>query len=127
MRTRGGLVSGMLFVLVVGLSWAPRAHGFGCQASGSLPIFPSTGTTCPDALHLGDLVDILITTTNTSSSTPPGTSVDGEARERLRRRCERRRELHRSPATATSDVCGAAIVYTLACTNTTARRSCPAR
>src|SRR5881397_1210841 len=43
----------------------------GCQASGSIPIFPSAGTTCgtpggnPGSLAVGQQKDIAITITNT--------------------------------------------------------------
>src|SRR5207247_9314020 len=54
----------------------------GCQASGSIPIFPSAGTVCgtpggnPGSLAVGQEKDIAITVTNTSSTVPlPGTPV----------------------------------------------------
>jgi hypothetical protein len=114
----------MLLTLAVSFAWVPRAHGFGCQASGSLPIFPDKGTTCPGALHLGDLVDILITTTNTSSSTPPGTNVAAK----LVNVCVGGTNAGDACTLATdcnSNVCGAAIVYTLACTNTVCSAELP--
>src|SRR5206468_1748427 len=52
------------------------AQQFGCQVSGSIGLFPSNGTTCGTALMVGQQKDILITMTNTSSTTPaPGTQV----------------------------------------------------
>src|SRR5882672_12928704 len=78
----GAIVASVLLSVSVTFGLVPRAHAFGCQASGSLPIFPGaapgfthSGTTCPQALQTGDNIDILITLTNTSSSVPPGTFV----------------------------------------------------
>src|SRR6266404_4004115 len=78
----GATVMAAITIVLSGLALAPNAHAFGCQASGSLPIFPGAapgftrdGTTCPTALQIGDNIDILITRTNTSSSVPPGTPV----------------------------------------------------
>ena len=124
MRVKGIVAVSMLFTLSLGLAWAPRAYGFGCQASGSLPIFPDKGTTCPTALKLGDLVDILITAQNTSSSVPPGTPVTAK----LVNVCVGGTN-NGAACTISTDcnslVCGAAIVYTLACTDTTCSAELP--
>ncbi len=99
------------------LAWAPQAHAFGCQASGSLPIFPSNGTTCPLALGLLDTVDITITLNHTSSSVPPGTSVSGI----LVNACVA--GLNNGANCAVDSecpggLCGPAVTYTLACVDT---------
>ncbi len=102
--------------LVVILSVLP-VHAFGCQASGSLPIFPSAGTTCPTALHVTDTVDIAITLNNTSSSVPAGTNVAAK----LVNVCAGGLN-GRAPCTVDSQCpgssCLAAVAYTLACTDT---------
>src|SRR5882672_7731724 len=104
---------------------APNAHAFGCQASGSLPIFPGAapgftrdGTTCPTALQIGDNIDIEITLTNTSSSVPPGTAVTAK----LVNACVGGSN---AGTACTADIdclgggtCGAAVAYTFACTTT---------
>ncbi len=115
-RLRG--ITGILFACALVLCWAPRSFAaFGCQASGALPIFPSAGTTCPTALHLGDNVDILVSLTNTSSSVPPGTFVSAK----LVNSCVAGVN-GGQPCTVNSEcpgsTCGPAIIYTLACTNT---------
>lgn len=132
MRINGILTSGSLVALLVGFGSASHAATFGCQASGSLPIFPSTGTTCGTALHPpnpvtmqpGDLVDILVTTTNTSSSTPPGTQVPAK----LVNVCVGGTNAGAGCTVAgdcNSTVCGPAIVYTLACTTTVCAQELP--
>ncbi len=124
MRIKGIFAAAMLSSSIAALAWAPTAYGFGCQASGSLPIFPDKGTTCPLALHIGDLVDILVTASNTSSSVPPGTNVDSK----LVNVCVggvNNGAPCTQPSDCTSLVCGAAIVYTLACTNTTCSAELP--
>jgi hypothetical protein len=107
-----------LMALALVLICAPRAYAaFGCQASGALPIFPSAGTTCATALQLGDTVDILVSLTNTSSSVPPGTSISAK----LVNTCQGGLN-GGAPCTVSSEcpasTCGAAVIYTLACTNT---------
>jgi hypothetical protein len=122
---RNGIgISAALVALALVLTWTPRAYAFGCQASGALPIFPSAGTTCPTALHLGDTVDILVSLTNTSSSVPPGTfvaaklvntcvgGVNGGAPCTVNSQC---------PAST----CGPAVVYTLGCTSTSCALELP--
>jgi hypothetical protein len=114
----------VLLVLVLVLAWAPRLHAFGCQASAALPIFPSTGTTCPTALHLGDLLDIEIRLQNTSSSIPPGTNVSTK----LVNVCVGGINNGEPCAVAgdcSSLICGAAIIATLACVNTTCALELP--
>ena len=116
--------AGALVTLAFVLTWAPRLHAFGCQASGSLPIFPGAGTTCPGALHLGDLVDILVTVENTSSSVPPGTKVTAK----LVNVCVGGINSGTActvPGDCNSTVCGPAIVYTLACPDTTCSAQLP--
>src|SRR5438067_3593171 len=79
---------------------ARSSSAAGCQASASVPLFPTNGTTCGTALRVGDQKDILITMTNTSSTTPaPGTPV---------------------AAMLTGNV-----TFTLACTNTTCATELP--
>jgi hypothetical protein len=113
-----------LLVLALVLSWAPRLHAFGCQASAALPIFPSAGTTCPTALHIGDTVDILITIQNTSSSVPPGTNVSAK----LVNTCLGGVN-NGDPCTVAADCaslnCIPAVTYTLACTDTTCAAELP--
>jgi hypothetical protein len=119
MRTKTMLVTASVFALTLVLGWTSRASAAGCQASASLPIFPNAGTTCPTALHLNDLVDIAVTISNTSSTTDAGqTPVTAK----LVNVCVGGTNPG-APCTAAADcnsaVCGAAIVYTLACTTTT--------
>ncbi|MCC6850299.1 MAG: hypothetical protein IT294_17550 [Deltaproteobacteria bacterium] len=124
MRIKGILSIGLLLVVALGFAWVPEARGFGCQASGSLPIFPSDGTDCPNALHLNDEIDILVTATNSSSSVPPGTNVPAK----LANVCVGGTN-NGAACTQSTDcnslVCGAAVVYTLACTDTTCAAELP--
>ena len=64
-----------LSLLVLGI-WTSDVGAFGCQASGSLPIFPSDGTPCSAALQPGDTADVAITVTNTSSSDRKSTRLN---------------------------------------------------
>ena len=124
MRTKGILSAGLLFFLALGFTWVPDARGYGCQASGSLPIFPSDGTDCPNALHLDDEIDILVTATNSSSSVPPGTNVPSK----LVNVCiggTNNGAACTQAADCNSLRCGAAVVYTLACTDTTCAAQLP--
>ena len=124
MRIKGMLAAMTVSALSFGVARVPTAYGFGCQASGSLPIFPDKGTTCPTALHIGDLVDISVTASNTASSVPPGTNVTAK----LVNVCVggvNNGTACTQPSDCTSLVCGAAIVYTLACTNTTCSAELP--
>jgi hypothetical protein len=119
MRTTTILVTATFCALTLAFGVTPSAHAAGCQASGSLPIFPSTGTTCPTALHLADTVDIDVQISNTSSTTEnPKSPVTGK----LVNVCVGGTN-QGAPCTVAGDcnstVCGAAIVYTLACTTTT--------
>ncbi len=125
MRIKGIIVVAALFALAMGLTWVPRVQSAGCQASGSLPIFPSAGTTCEAALHIdpitmvGDLVDIVITVTNSSSTVPPDPINPVTAK--LVNVCDGGTN-NGAACTINTDcnslVCGAAIIYTLACTDT---------
>ncbi|MCC6767315.1 MAG: hypothetical protein IT293_21910 [Deltaproteobacteria bacterium] len=124
MRIRGILSTALLLFVALGFTWVPDARGFGCQASGSLPIFPSDGTDCPNALHLDDEIDILVTATNSASSVPPGTNVAAK----LVNVCvggTNNGAACTQPADCNSLVCGAAVVYTLACTDTTCAAELP--
>jgi hypothetical protein len=118
------IVRSALLAVLVGIGTTAHAATFGCQASGSLPIFPSTGTTCATGLHLGDFVDIGITATNSSSSTPPGTAVAAK----LVNVCVGGTNAG-APCTVAgncnSAVCGPAIVYLLACSTTTCAQELP--
>jgi hypothetical protein len=79
-----------------------RAQAAGCQAGGALSLFPTGGTTCPTALHVGDQLDIALVITNTCSTVPgPGSPVAAR--------------LTGNPA----------IVYTLACVDTTCAVALP--
>ena len=132
MRIEAIVTRAALLALGLAVASAARAATFGCQASGSLPIFPSTGTTCATALHPpnpvtmqpGDFVDIGITATNTSSSTPAGTNVPAK----LVNVCVGGANAG-SPCAVAGDcasaICGPAIVYTLACTNTACAQPLP--
>jgi hypothetical protein len=82
----------------LGLASAPVAGAAGCQASAAISLFPVAGTTCDTALHIGDTVDITLIITNTCSTVPkPGSPVAAR--------------LTGNP--------NPAIVYTLACVDTT--------
>src|SRR5438876_1379642 len=94
------LIFGVIFALY-DTPGSTCAQGIsGCQASGSIPIFPADGTTCTTALFVGQTKDVTITMTNTSSTTPfPGSPV---------------------AAKLTGNV-----TFTLACTNTTCATQLP--
>jgi hypothetical protein len=127
---------------------------FGCQASGSLPIFPSTGTTCGTALRAnscvggangqaacttdsecpggtcGSQVNIAVTLTNTSSSIPPGTNVSAK----LVNACQSLGPSNGALCTTDADCdpglvppgqCVAAVSYTLACETTQCAQELP--
>lgn len=93
------------------------AHAFACQASGALPIFPLDGASCGAALGAGELVDVAITLTNTSSSNPPGTNVTTQ----LRNACLGGLNTGNGcvvDSQCPGGLCDPAITYTLACTTT---------
>src|SRR5438093_4844567 len=76
-RNATGAIVGVALALGTALLWASAADAASCQASGSIPIFPSPST----SLQVGDPVTITITISNTSSTTPaPGTPVAAELR-----------------------------------------------
>ena len=69
-----GLVA--LTVLALAIFFVPQAAmAQGCQASGSIPLFPLSGNSCPAGLLPGDTLDIAVTFSNSSSTVPPGTNV----------------------------------------------------
>ncbi len=92
-------------------------HALGCQASGSLPIFPGDGTTCGTALGVGDTVDIGITLSNSSSSVPPGTQVAAKLVNTCAGGINGGKPCADDAACPTS-TCRAAVAYTLACATT---------
>src|SRR5206468_9028011 len=70
---RMALESALALILMVGTAMSAFAQDEvtqvgGCQASGSIPIFPSAGTSCPPGLAVGQEKNIAITITNTSST-----------------------------------------------------------
>ncbi len=119
---RGGAFAALALILI----WAPRVHAFGCQASGSLPIFPSTGTSCPIGLAIGDFIDIQINVNNTSSSVPPAAIVNVSAK--IVNVCIGGAN-NSAACTVAGDcdslICGAAVSYTFACTDTTCALELP--
>jgi len=82
MRTKGITRCMILFLALLIVSSAlpgvAESQTEGCQASGSIPIFPSAGTTCPTALQPGDEKNILIAVANTSSTTETFTPVNAK-------------------------------------------------
>jgi hypothetical protein len=106
-----------MITLMVVLAWSAEVRAFGCQASGSFPLSPSTGSTCPTALQVGETFDIAISVNNTSSDVPPSTGVTAKlvnvciAGSNTGAPCT-------LPSDCASGTCGAALNYTLACAQT---------
>jgi cysteine-rich repeat protein len=69
-----GLTFGLLLATAA-LPTAVYAQATGCQASGSLSLFPTAGTTCAAPLKVNDTKDITVTVTNTCTQVPSFTPV----------------------------------------------------
>ncbi len=116
--SRSSLLAMSLTAALLGACVETAHAEFGCQASGSLPIFPTAGTTCGTALGVGQTVDIQVTFSNSSSSTPDGTT---RVPVKLVNACSGGVNSG-APCTVDSQcpaaTCVPAVIYTLACTTT---------